>query len=97
MSLSQSSTVQIHQNNYNIERRKKPLKSSIETALNIYFSDLDGHCPSDLYEMVLCEVEPPLLKSVLNYTKGNQSKAAEILGLNRSTLRKKLVKYGLNT
>jgi Fis family transcriptional regulator len=46
--------------------------------------------------MVLSEMENPLLKVVLQYARGNQSKAAEILGINRSTLRKKLAKYGLN-
>ena len=44
----------------------------------------------------MCEVEYPLLKSVMHHTRGNQSRAAEILGINRSTLRKKLEKHGLN-
>jgi len=46
--------------------------------------------------MVISEVELPLLKAVMNYARGNQSKAAEVLGINRSTLRKKLEKYDLN-
>jgi Fis family transcriptional regulator len=79
-----------------IERRKRPLCSCIDTALQRFFTDLDGHMPPrDLYQMVLGEVELPLLKSVMDYTQGNQSKAAEVLGINRSTLRKKLEKYGL--
>jgi Fis family transcriptional regulator len=79
------------------ERRKKPLCSCIDSALRLFFSDLDGHQPPrDLYQMVISEVELPLLKSVMDYTRGNQSKAAEILGINRSTLRKKLEKYNLN-
>ena len=45
--------------------------------------------------MVVAEVELPLLRAVMSYTRGNQSKAAEVLGINRSTLRKKLEKYGL--
>jgi len=77
------------------ERRKQPLASAVDTALARYFQDLDGHMPSDLYEMVLCEVEQPLLRAVMQFTRGNQSLAAQILGLNRSTLRKKLAKYGL--
>jgi Fis family transcriptional regulator len=77
------------------ERRKQPLASAVETALTRYLKDLDGDRPSDLYEMVLCEVEKPLLRTVLQFTRGNQSLAAQILGLNRSTLRKKLAKYGL--
>jgi Fis family transcriptional regulator len=48
-----------------------------------------------LYELVLGEVEPPLLRTVMEYTRGNQSRAAEILGINRGTLRKKLKTYGL--
>ncbi|MGE0370361.1 MAG: DNA-binding transcriptional regulator Fis [Gammaproteobacteria bacterium] len=77
------------------ERRKQPLASAVETALSRYLKDLDGDMPADLYEMVLCEVEQPLLRSVMQFTRGNQSLAAQILGINRSTLRKKLAKYGL--
>lgn len=78
------------------ERRKQPISACIDNALERYFDDLDGHQPADLYRMVLHEVEQPLLKAVLDYTRGNQSKAAEILGINRSTLRKKLETYNLN-
>lgn len=79
------------------ERRKKPLCSCIDSALKRFFLDLDGHTPpQDLYQMVINETEHPLFKAVMEYTKGNQSKAAEILGINRSTLRKKLEKYSLN-
>jgi len=78
------------------ERRKQPISACIDTALERYFHDLDGHQPADLYRMVLNEVEQPLLKAVLDYTRGNQSRASEILGINRSTLRKKLEAYDLN-
>lgn len=78
------------------ERRKQPISACIDSALERYFHDLDGHPPADLYRMVLHEVEMPLLKAVLDHTRGNQSKAAEILGINRSTLRKKLEIYNLN-
>jgi len=61
-----------------------------------YFKQLEGHVTNDLYQMVLNEVEEPLFRSVLEYTKGNQSKASELLGINRGTLRKKLKMYGLN-
>ncbi|MEL7451715.1 MAG: DNA-binding transcriptional regulator Fis [Pseudomonadota bacterium] len=64
-------------------------------ALKTYFANLNGHKPGELYELVLGEVEPPLLKTVMEYTRGNQSRAAEILGINRGTLRKKLKTYGL--
>lgn len=73
-----------------------PLSGHIKSMLEGYFNDLDGHAPADLYQMVLQEIEQPLLESVLHYTRGNQSKAALVLGLNRGTLRKKLKQYDLN-
>ena len=60
-----------------------------------YFKHLDGHDANDIYQMVLAEVEVPLLEVVLEYTRNNQSRAAEVLGLNRGTLRKKLKEYGM--
>ena len=77
------------------ERRKKPLGSAVETALTCYFQDLDGHAPGNLYEMVIQEVERPLFEAVMRHARGNQSRAAKILGINRSTLRKKLEQYGI--
>lgn len=69
----------------------------VQAALDEYFADLDGHQPhSGLYEMVMTEVEYPLLKAIMRHTGGNQSRAAEILGINRGTLRKKLEQFGLN-
>ena len=73
-----------------------PLHACIKTLLTRYFSDLDGHPPGNLFDLVMDEVERPLLETVLHHTRGNQSKAAEILGLNRGTLRKKLRKYRLD-
>lgn len=78
-----------------MQLRNKPLRDLTGDALRNYFRDLNGHQPSALYELVLGEVEPPLLEAVLDYTGGNQSRAAEILGLNRATLRKKLKQYEL--
>ncbi len=72
-----------------------PLRNHAEQALHSYFSSLNGHRPAQLYEMVLREVEEPLFKAVLNYSDGNQSAAAGILGINRGTLRKKLRQFGL--
>lgn len=71
------------------------LRRSVEIALKAYFAQLDGQPTSDLYALVMTEVEPPLLEAVMNYTRQNQSKAAEMLGLNRGTLRKKLKQYEL--
>lgn len=67
----------------------------IELNIQRYFQDLDGEMPCDVYEMVLVQVEKPLLQRVLRECGGNQRKAAEVLGLNRNTLRKKLAQYGL--
>lgn len=72
-----------------------PIRTCVREALNGYFRRLDG-CPcSGLYKMVLTEVEIPLLETVMQVCSGNQTKAAEVLGINRSTLRKKLQHYGL--
>jgi len=60
-----------------------------------YFDDLDGQSTVNLYDLVLAEVEAPLLTAVMAYARQNQSKASEILGLNRGTLRKKLKQYDL--
>lgn len=78
------------------EAQHQPLRDCAEAALKRYFSDLNGHVPANLYNMVVNEVEEPLLKAVLEFTRGNQSRAAEILGINRSTLRKKLRAHGLH-
>jgi len=72
------------------------LNGTIKNMLEDYFNELDGHPPADLYQMVLQEIEQPLLETVLHYTRGNQSKAAVLLGLNRGTLRKKLKQYVMN-
>jgi Fis family transcriptional regulator, factor for inversion stimulation protein len=72
-----------------------PLRTQTAHALQNYFSHLNGDHPRHLYEMVLREVEEPLFRTVLDYVKGNQSRAAEVLGLNRGTLRKKLREHGL--
>ena len=72
-----------------------PLRDHVYEALRIYFHNLGGQAPSNLYDLVLQEVEAPLLESVMNFTHGNQTKAALILGLNRGTLRKKLRQYHL--
>jgi Fis family transcriptional regulator len=75
--------------------KSKPLSSLTDECLNSYFASLNGHKPGDLYQLVMGEVEKPLFRAVLTYTKGNQSEAAEILGINRGTLRKKLKTYKL--
>ena len=83
------------------KRRKKnpsgpqPLRDSASEAIGHFLETLDGEPCSELYDMVLQQVEEPLFKAVLDYTQHNQSHAAAMLGLNRGTLRKKLRQHGL--
>ena len=72
-----------------------PLRKCVSDALDKYLKTLDGHQCTDLFRMVLAEVEAPLLERILHHAQGNQSKAAEMLGINRGTLRKKLKAYSL--
>ena len=75
---------------------KKPLKDEVRKALHRYFNQLDQkNTPINVYQLVLNEVEPPLLRSVMQFSNNNQSKAAKILGINRTTLRTKLKKYNI--
>jgi Fis family transcriptional regulator len=71
------------------------LRQTVESAVKGYFQQMDGQSVTNLYDLVLAEVEEPLLKSVMEETRGNQSKAAITLGLSRGTLRKKLKSYDL--
>ena len=73
----------------------QPLSCHVKEALERYFTALNGHAPGGLYELVLTEIERPLLEEVMRRTRGNISKAAQHLGLNRATLRKKLEKHGI--
>ncbi len=77
------------------ERRRQPLRTSVQTALDLYFSDLDGHQADGVYDMVIGQVEHAMLESVMLHARGNQTRAADVLGINRSTLRKKLKAYDL--
>ena len=73
------------------------ISETVLEAMEAYFADLNGHMPSQgVYQMVLREVERPMLEVVLKHTRGNQTRAAEILGINRGTLRKKLREHGLD-
>lgn len=75
--------------------QSKTLKQSVHSSLNDFFAELEGQPVTGLYEMVLSEIEQPLLDVVMKHAKDNQTKASEILGLNRGTLRKKLKQYDL--
>ncbi|MBI4742878.1 MAG: Fis family transcriptional regulator [Betaproteobacteria bacterium] len=71
------------------------LYAAVQRALETYFRDLDGEKPAAIYDMVIRSVERPMLEVVLGQAGGNQTLAADMLGINRNTLRKKLVDYQL--
>ena len=75
---------------------KNCLKKEVETAMEKYFRDLDGHEANNLYDLFLEQVEKPLLEVVIRNTDRNLSRASKILGMNRATLRNRLKKYGLD-
>lgn len=72
------------------------LSEHVRNCVEKYFTQLNGHESADLYNLVLAEVEKPLLETALKYADYNQSKAAKLLGMSRSTLRKKLEQYGIH-
>lgn len=72
------------------------LSDMVRESIDGYFADLDGHDARDMYELVISQVEKPLFESVMQHTRGNISKAADVLGMNRGTLRSRLRKYGLD-
>jgi Fis family transcriptional regulator, factor for inversion stimulation protein len=72
------------------------LRTQAKIAIKNYLSQLNGNDVDDMYDLVLSEIEAPMLEEVMQYTRGNQTRAANLLGINRGTLRKKLKKYGMN-
>ena len=78
------------------EEEPGPLAKCVKRSLERYFKDLDGEKTSDLYAMVINEIERPLLEVVMRHAESNQCRAAEMLGINRNTLRKKLKLHGLD-
>lgn len=79
-----------------LNHQNQPLRECVKQALENYFSHLDGHTPANLYTFVLEEIEIPLLEAVMQHVKGNQCKAAILMGISRGTLRKKLKIYNLD-
>jgi len=72
------------------------LSHAVKHSIRRYLFELEGTLPNNMYDLVLRQVEQPLFEAILEHTKGNQSRAAELLGLNRGTLRKKLRSYNLH-
>ena len=75
--------------------RPHDISACINGALSTYFANLDGETPAAIYYMVIKSVERPMFEAVLNHAGGNQTLASQMLGINRNTLRKKLVDYKL--
>jgi len=71
------------------------LQDSVRENMRVYFDDLGGSEPANLHDMLVKAVEKPLLEMVMDRAQQNQSRAAQWLGLNRNTLRKKLLEHGL--
>ncbi len=74
---------------------KEPLRKCVREAVDSYFEQLDGHDCNALYRLVMAEVETPLLQAVMDHADGNQTVAAQLLGISRGTLRKKLKEYDI--
>jgi Fis family transcriptional regulator len=73
----------------------KPIDECIRASLEQYFADLRGATPRAIHQMIVAAVEKPMLDVVMRHAEGNQSKAAEWLGINRNTLRRKLLDHKL--
>jgi Fis family transcriptional regulator len=77
------------------KKADKPLRECVRQAVDVYFANMNGHPADGLYKLLISEVEKPLLESVMKHTGSNQVRAAQILGINRTTLRSKLKKYDI--
>ncbi len=79
------------------EKKHERINECVSRVLTRYFKDMENHFNGDLYELIISEVEKPLVEKVMAYTNNNQSNAASILGISRGTLRKKINLYNINT
>lgn len=77
-------------------KKTTPLNDCIVQSMEQYFADLNGEEPQNLHSFFIGEVEKPFLKIIMDKVNGNQTRAADILGINRNTLRKKLKTYDLS-
>ncbi|MCL2872356.1 MAG: Fis family transcriptional regulator [Betaproteobacteria bacterium] len=78
-----------------LAKAARQIDTSFETALERYFHEMDGEVPNNLYEMVIGRAERALFASVMERAQGNQTQAAKMLGVSRTTLRNKLTAYKL--
>jgi len=95
--MNNSNVINLHntQNDASNENQTSGLNTIIRSSLSQFLNDLDGENPGNIYDLVMQQVEAPLLELIMQHVDGNQSKAAECLGINRGTLRKKLKTYNL--
>tara|TARA_Y100000768_G_scaffold331836_1_gene271194 strand:- start:2813 stop:3082 length:270 start_codon:yes stop_codon:yes gene_type:complete len=77
-------------------KSSKILKEFVSQIMKDYFEKLDGHPVDKVYNLVIGEVEKPLIEETIKYCNGNQSKSAALLGISRGTLRKKIKQYDIN-
>ena len=91
-----SPTVSDTSDSANTTEKISQLSHAVKHSIRRYLYELDGAKPNNMYDLVLQQIEQPLFEAILEHTKGNQSRAAEMLGLNRGTLRKKLRSYNLH-
>jgi len=92
----QQAAPSIDQTSENQPQEISQLSHAVKHSIRRYLFELEGTQPNNMYELVLKQIEQPLFEAILEHTKGNQSRAAEMLGLNRGTLRKKLRSYNLH-
>lgn len=88
-------TIEKNKMSFSVQRQNQPLHNSVRQAVENLIEESDGNLPKELYRLVLAQVEEPLLQQVMQFTKGNQSEAAIVLGISRGTFRKKLKIYGM--
>lgn len=95
-----STEIDVLDHEKNVEAAKTntvlPLCQTVKRTLENYIKQLDGDVPNNFYDMVIREIEKPLFEVIMTYANGNQSKAADALGISRGTLRKKLKEYELD-
>jgi len=95
--MNYSNVINLHQTQSDNQEnsQNEGLNSIIRSSLGQFLNDLDNENPGNIYDLVMCQVEEPLLELIMQHVDGNQSKAAEYLGINRGTLRKKLKIYNI--
>jgi len=73
-----------------------PLRQHVKNTIRRYLQDMGKTTPKNIYQLLLAEIEPPLIEEILKFTGGNQSRAADMLGITRNTLRTKMQRYTIN-